>query len=146
MNFLSSMKNSAELTCGKIMLKKNEMEEKRKKTMLICGKAMNVMMMAFMFIMMSGMATFAAGSSKGSGTASALIGNIVAIILAMFRWVGVVLLVWGVAQFIMAIKRTDAESKSDAIQTIICSIVLISLKTIIDGLGIDGLTIGSADI
>lgn len=142
MNFLSSMKNSAELTCGKIMLKKNEMEEKRKKTMLICGKAINVMMMAFMFIMMSGMATFAAGNS----TASSLIGNIVAIILAMFRWVGVVLLVWGVAQFIMAIKRTDAESKSDAIQTIICSIVLISLKTIIDGLGIDGLTIGNADI
>ncbi len=142
MNFLSSMKNSAELTCGKIMLKKNEMEEKRKKTMLICGKSMSVMMMAFMFIMMSGMATFAAGNS----TASSLIGNIVAIILAMFRWVGVVLLVWGVAQFIMAIKRTDAESKSDAIQTIICSIVLISLKTIIDGLGIDGLTIGNADI
>lgn len=142
MNFLSSMKNSAELTCGKIMLKKNEMEEKRKKTMLICGKTMSVMMMAFMFIMMSGMATFAAGNS----TASSLIGNIVAIILAMFRWVGVVLLVWGVAQFIMAIKRTDAESKSDAIQTIICSIVLISLKTIIDGLGIDGLTIGNADI
>lgn len=142
MNFLSSMKNSAELTCGKIMLKKNEMEEKRKKTMLIYGKSMSVMMMAFMFIMMSGMATFAAGNS----TASSLIGNIVAIILAMFRWVGVVLLVWGVAQFIMAIKRTDAESKSDAIQTIICSIVLISLKTIIDGLGIDGLTIGNADI
>ena len=142
MNFLSSMKNSVELTCGKIMLKKNEMEEKRKKTMLICGKPMSVMMMAFMFIMMSGMATFAAGNS----TASSLIGNIVAIILAMFRWVGVVLLVWGVAQFIMAIKRTDAESKSDAIQTIICSIVLISLKTIIDGLGIDGLTIGNADI
>lgn len=142
MNFLSSMKNSAELTCGKIMLKKNEMEEKRKKTMLICGKSMSVMMMGFMFIMMSGMATFAAGNS----TASSLIGNIVAIILAMFRWVGVVLLVWGVAQFIMAIKRTDAESKSDAIQTIICSIVLISLKTIIDGLGIDGLTIGNADI
>lgn len=142
MNFLSSMKNSVELTCGKIMLKKNEMEEKRKKTMLICRKSMSVMMMAFMFIMMSGMATFAAGNS----TASSLIGNIVAIILAMFRWVGVVLLVWGVAQFIMAIKRTDAESKSDAIQTIICSIVLISLKTIIDGLGIDGLTIGNADI
>ena len=142
MNFLSSMKNSAELTCVKIMLKKNEMEEKRKKTLLICGKSMSVMMMAFMFIMMSGMATFAAGNS----TASSLIGNIVAIILAMFRWVGVVLLVWGVAQFIMAIKRTDAESKSDAIQTIICSIVLISLKTIIDGLGIDGLTIGNADI
>ena len=77
---------------------------------------------------------------------SGLIGNIVAIILAMFRWVGIVLLVWGVAQFIMAIKRTDAESKSDAIQTIICSIVLISLKSVIEGLGIDGLTIGSADI
>lgn len=144
MNFLSSMKNSAELTCGKIMLKKNEMDEKRKRTMLVCGKAMNVMMMAFMFIMMSGMVTFADGSGKG--TASSLIGNIVAIILAMFRWVGVVLLVWGVAQFIMAIKRTDAESKSDAIQTIICSIVLISLKSVIEGLKIDGLTIGSADI
>lgn len=143
MNFLSSMKASAELTCGKLLLKKNEMEEKRRKTMLVCGKAISIMTMACMFLMMSGVMTFAAGSKS---TASGLIGNIVAIILAMFRWVGIVLLVWGVAQFIMAIKRTDAESKSDAIQTIICSIVLISLKSVIEGLGIDGLTIGNADI
>ena len=75
-----------------------------------------------------------------------MISNIVAIILAMFRWVGVVLLVWGVAQFIMAIKRTDAESKSDAIQTIICAIVLISLKTVIESLKIDGLEVKDANI
>lgn len=143
MIFLSSMKASADATCGKIMLKKNEMEEKKRKTMLVCGRAMNILTLALMFIMMSGIATFA---DTGKGTASSLIGNIVAIILAMFRWVGVVLLVWGVAQFIMAIKRTDAESKSDAIQTIICSIVLISLKTVIEGLKIDGLTIGTADV
>ena len=135
MNFLSSMKASAELTCGKLMLKKNEMEEKRRKTMLVCGKAIS--------IMMSGMMTFAAGSKS---TASGLISNIVAFILAMFRWVGVVYLVWGVAQFIMAIKRTDAESKSDAIQTIICAIVLISLKTVIQNLGIDGLEVKDANI
>ena len=140
MNFLSSMKASAELTCGKLMLKKNEMEEKRRKTMLVCGKAISIMTM---FIMMSGMMTFAAGSSS---SASSLISNIVAIILAMFRWVGVVLLVWGVAQFIMAIKRTDAESKSDAIQTIICAIVLISLKTVIESLKIDGLEVKDANI
>lgn len=142
MNFLSSMKASVELTCGKLLLKKNEMEEKRRKTMLVCGKAISIMTMACMFIMMSGMMTFAAGSS----TASSLISNIVAVILAMFRWVGVVLLVWGVAQFMMAIKRTDAESKSDAIQTIICAIVLISLKTVIQNLGIDGLEVKDANI
>ena len=130
------MKTSAELTCGKLMLKKNEMEEKRRKTMFVCGKAINIMTMACMFIMMSGMMTFAAGSKS---TASGLISNIVAIILAMFRWVGVV-------QFIMAIKRTDAESKSDAIQTIICAIVLISLKTVIQNLGIDGLEVKDANI
>ena len=141
MNFLSSMKASAELTCGKLVLKKNEMEEKRRKTMLVCGKAISIM--TCMFIMMSGMMTFAAGSSS---SASSLISNIVAIILAMFRWVGVVLLVWGVAQFIMAIKRTDAESKSDAIQTIICAIVLISLKTVIESLKIDGLEVKDANI
>lgn len=143
MNFLSSMKASAELTCGKLLLKKNEMEEKRRKTMLVCGKAISIMTMAYLFIMMSGMMTFAAGSSS---SASSLISNIVAIILAMFRWVGVVLLVWGVAQFIMAIKRTDAESKSDAIQTIICAIVLISLKTVIESLKIDGLEVKDANI
>lgn len=136
------MKASAELTCGKLVLKKNEMEEKRRKTMLVCGKAISIMTMACMFIMMSGMMTFAAGSNS----ASSLISNIVAIILAMFRWVGVVLLVWGVAQFIMAIKRTDAESKSDAIQTIICAIVLISLKTVIESLKIDGLEVKDANI
>ena len=143
MIFLSSMKASADATCGKIMLKKNEMEEKKRKTMLVYGRAFSIMTMACMFIMMSGMMTFAAGSSS---TASSLIGNIVAIILAMFRWVGVVLLVWGVAQFIMAIKRTDAESKSDAIQTIICAIVLISLKTVIESLKIDGLEVKDANI
>ena len=112
--------------------------------MLVCGKSLNIMMMAIMFIMMSGVLTFASSTSNGS--ASKLIGGIVGIILSMFRWVGVVLLVWGVAQFVMAIKRTDAESKSDAIQTIICAIVLISLKTVITALGIDGLSITDVNI
>ena len=144
MQSLSSVKGTADFTCGKLLNKRNEMEKRKKKVMLVCGKSLNIMMMAIMFIMMSGVLTFASSTSNGS--ASKLIGGIVGIILSMFRWVGVVLLVWGVAQFVMAIKRTDAESKSDAIQTIICAIVLISLKTVITALGIDGLSITDVNI
>ena len=144
MQILSSVKGTADFTCGKLLNKRNEMEKRKKKVMLVCGKYLNIMMMAIMFIMMSGVLTFASSTSNGS--ASKLIGGIVGIILSMFRWVGVVLLVWGVAQFVMAIKRTDAESKSDAIQTIICAIVLISLKTVITALGIDGLSITDVNI
>lgn len=144
MDFLSSMKASADCTCGRLMLKKNEMEEKQRKTMMLFGKPLGIIMMAFVFIMMFGVVTFAAGSS-GSVSASNLIGKIVSVILSMFRWVGIVLLVWGVAQFVMAIKRTDAESKSDAIQTIICAIVLIGLKSIINSLGL-GISLEDVDL
>lgn len=85
-----------------------------------------------MFLSLSATPVMAAGDTS----VDSLIGTIVGIILTMFRYVGIVLLVWGVAQFVMAMKRSDSESKGDAIQTIIAAIVLIGLKTVVTSLGI----------
>ena len=62
--------------------------------------------------------------------------NMIGILCDIFRYVGIALFVWGSIQFILAIKRTDAESKSDALQTAVVGIALISIKFIINALGI----------
>ena len=105
-------------------------------------------MIACLLLMISCVPAFAAAppttpGGTGGNTAN-LMGQLVGIIVTMFRWVGIMLLVWGITQFVMAVKRTDSESKSDAIQTIICAIVLMALKTIVTNLGL-GITVSDAN-
>ena len=79
---------------------------------------------------------FAVDTTANGASATNLVGWIVNIVVSLFFYVGLVLLVWGIAQFVLALKRTDAESKSDAIQTIIAAIVLMALRTIIKALNL----------
>ena len=62
--------------------------------------------------------------------------NLILILCDIFRYVGIALFVWGAIQFILSVKRTDAESKSDAMQTAIVGIALISVRFIVDALGV----------
>lgn len=54
----------------------------------------------------------------------------------MFKYVGAAIFVWAIIQFILATKRSDADSKADAVQTAVCGIAMMSIKTIVVGLGI----------
>lgn len=56
--------------------------------------------------------------------------------LSMFKYVGAAIFVWAIIQFILATKRSDADSKADAVQTAVCGIALMGIRTVIVGLGI----------
>lgn len=79
---------------------------------------------------------FSAYPALAASNAGDILGGVLGIVIAMFKYVGIALVVWGVAQFVLAVKRTDAESKSDAVQTIVCGIALISLKILLGSLNL----------
>lgn len=68
--------------------------------------------------------------------ASTTMFNLISLMLSMFKYVGAAIFVWAIIQFILATKRSDADSKADAVQTAVCGIAMMSIKTIVVGLGI----------
>lgn len=92
---------------------------------------------ALSLAIMSAAATpvFAAPGASSSGAGVAM-SNLISIVLSIFRYVGIALFAWGAIQFILATKRSDADSKADAIQTAMCGIALILVKTVIMALGL----------
>lgn len=65
-----------------------------------------------------------------------LVGGIASVILQIFQYIGVLLLIWGVGQLVLAFKNEDADSKSRAMMLILASIALIGLKALLVGVGI----------
>ena len=55
---------------------------------------------------------------------------------SMFKYVGAAVFVWAVIQFILATKRSDADSKSDAVQTAVCGIALMGIAGVVSIMGI----------
>ena len=53
------------------------------------------------------------------------------VVLTIFRYVGIVLLIWGIAQVVMGFRNEDSDSKIRGIMTVVVAIVLILLKTIV---------------
>lgn len=99
---------------------------------------------AFYSIFMYATPVFA--SQAGTTTAATAMGNLLGVIAAIFRYVGIALFAWGAIQFILATKRSDGDSKADAIQTAMCGIALMLIKTILGKLGLDGISIGDPGI
>ena len=62
--------------------------------------------------------------------------DLINLMLSMFKYVGAAIFVWAIIQFILATKRSDADSKADAVQTAVCGIALMGIRTVIVGLGI----------
>lgn len=65
-----------------------------------------------------------------------MITSIITLILTIARWVGVVLLVWGIFQMVMSFKDENAEGKSRSMLFIGSSIALIGLKSLLTVAGI----------
>ena len=57
---------------------------------------------------------------------------IVGVVASIFRYIGIILLAWGIGMLVLAFKNEDADSKTKAIMLIIVSIVLIALKTFLN--------------
>lgn len=91
-------------------------------------------------MMVLGMAMFIVPAFADNSTPSAgkTMLSLINLMCSMFKYVGVAIFVWAIIQFILATKRSDADSKADAVQTAVCGIALIAVATIIDNLGITG--------
>lgn len=61
-------------------------------------------------------------------TGTKLVLEIVAIVCYIARIIGVILLVWGVVQLILAFRNEDADSKTKAAMTIVVAVILFSLS------------------
>lgn len=80
-------------------------------------------------------------SFAGNVSAKAMVGNMIGIVCSIFSYIGMLLLVWGIGQLVLAFKNEDADSKSRAMMLIVASIVLMSVRAIVGTLGLD-ITIG----
>lgn len=89
---------------------------------------------------MASLVAVPAFAAPDTGSAQGAVFSLINIMLSIFRYVGIALFVWGVIQFILATKRSDADSKADAIQTALCGIALIFIGVIVGGMGIGGFT------
>lgn len=96
-------------------------------------------------MMLLGTAMFVMPAMAATVNASTMMGNLISLMCSMFKYVGVALFVWAIIQFILATKRSDADSKSDAIQTGVCGIALMSVALIVTAMNLTN-AIGSGTI
>ena len=71
--------------------------------------------------------------------------NLISLMCSMFKYVGAAIFVWAIIQFILATKRSDADSKSDAVQTAVCGIALMAIAVFVKNLGLADAIGGSSD-
>lgn len=73
----------------------------------------------------------------GEGTSpETLITSIIGIVLTLARYIGIVLVVTGVFQLVMAYKDDNADSKTRGVQLAIVGVILIGLKTLLTTAGL----------
>lgn len=99
---------------------------------------MRCLMVFQMLICLSGQISVPAATGAAA-EAQALVTGLVNVMLSIFKYVGMALITWGVIQFLLAIKKSDAESKSEAVTTAVVGIALYCLNILIGNMGIDGL-------
>ncbi len=102
-------------------------------------KAVNTFSIASVVLAMSAVFAFA-GNATGS------LNQLISLVLTMFKYVGIGLFVWGCIQFVLATKRTDGESKGEALTTAMCGIALTILPQVVSVFSLNGETmLGSVE-
>ena len=86
-----------------------------------------------------------ADGAAGASTGTAVMANLIGLMCSMFRYVGTAIFVWAIIQFVLATKRSDADSKADAVQTAVCGIALMSIGIIVQAMGLDSKLTEKAD-
>ena len=87
-------------------------------------------------MMLLGSVMFIIPALATAPNASTTMFNLISLMLSMFKYVGAAIFVWAIIQFILATKRSDADSKADAVQTAVCGIALMGITLVVQGLGI----------
>ena len=83
-------------------------------------------------------AALVAGSALGviptvcaaADPAKAAILKVLDVVYKIFRYIGIILAIWGIGSLVMAFKNEDADSKSRAIMSLVVGICLVSLPTL----------------
>lgn len=78
--------------------------------------------------------------------AKSVMSSLISLMCSMFKFVGAAIFVWAIIQFILATKRSDADSKADAVQTAVCGIALMAVAAIVKNLGLDNTVIDTSKI
>ena len=78
--------------------------------------------------------------------AKSVMSNLISLMCSMFKFVGAAIFVWAIIQFILATKRSDADSKADSVQTAVCGIALMAVAAIVKNLGLDNTVIDTEKI
>lgn len=75
------------------------------------------------------------GTSFASAATSAkeLVTTMLGYVFAIFKYIGWLLLAWGIGQLVLAFKNEDADSKSRAMMLIVVAIILTVIGTIFNG-------------
>ena len=66
-------------------------------------------------------------------TPEGIINALLTTIFNIAKWIGILLLAWGIITLVLAIRNEDADSKSRAVLFIIVAIVLICLGSVFSG-------------
>ena len=65
-------------------------------------------------------------------TTDKIVGSIIDVIVDIFKYIGIILLVWSVGMLVLAFKNEDADSKSRAIMLLVVSLVLIGIGAFLE--------------
>lgn len=96
-------------------------------------------------MMVLGTMMFVMPSFAATVSANKTMTNLIGLMCSMFKYVGAAIFVWAIIQFILATKRSDADSKADAIQTAVCGIALMGIVLVVNALGIGAAIDGDAN-
>ena len=78
--------------------------------------------------------------------AKTVMSSLISLMCSMFKFVGAAIFVWAIIQFILATRRSYADSKADAVQTAVCGIALMAVAAIVTNLGLDDTVIDTSKI
>ena len=98
----------------------------KNKKIMMCVLAMALGMLMFCF------PAFAAVNTAD------VMAKLISLMCSMFKYVGTAIFVWSVIQLILATKRSDADSKAEAIQAAVCGITMMGMASIINMFDFDG--------
>lgn len=75
-------------------------------------------------------------STPFAASSSTIVKKLGTQVFDIFKYIGYILAIWGTGMLVMSFKNEDADSKSRAIMLLVSAIILYSLKSIFDGLGL----------
>lgn len=116
------------------------------KVLSICGKAKEKAIQFGSFVKKNTLALVASAAAILPSTAvmetfatkintnvdeDGLMGGVLDIIFKIFRYIGILLLVWSIGMLVLAFKNEDADSKSRAMMMMVVSVVLVGIEAVV---------------